>query len=367
MSVLDDMRALAKRANPNMKVLEEKPEDKGAFLKAMNKGLSYTVFPSMVNSVREGGVVGAAQDLSGALQKGITGAVGGIVPRPDETPKRPAPEPLTTAAPVRNLRGGFVGSETDAEAARNLQARFAQDEAARGVAAGYDRAVERLRDLRATKLGISRNYLDQYEGRAETPQAAPEPVNPFAMPGDKYGDDVFRENRLKAAMEAPGLTKAQRAAASDVYNSYLERAKPQPQRGGQTGVDPVDMGRFLLDQQKFGYQQQADKRNYALGQEDLANKKAGTQLESQRYADTRRKEFLDTFSYPDENAPREQLGAMVLQMSDATGGIIPPEVMTGYIQKAAEAANVDWKNAPPTSLKALTEEAMRLAKLDYGA
>jgi hypothetical protein len=270
---------------------------------------------------------------------------------------------VTGAAPV-GRRGGFGGAATDAEADRNLQARFAQDEAAKGVAANYDRAIERLRDVRAAKLGISRDYLDQYEGRAATPEATPTPADPFAQPGDKFGDEVFRRNRLESIIQDPRAKKSERKAATEMYNAYLENSnQPQPKAAG---IDPVDMQRFLLDRQKFDYQQGVDKQRFGLDRAAQESKAAETTLERQKYADERRNNFLETFSYPDADAPREQLGALTLQLSDVTGGVIPPEIMVGYIQKAAEVAGVNWKNAPPTSLVDLGEAAMKLARADYG-
>ena len=68
-------------------------------------------------------------------------------------------------------RGGFVGAATDAEAARNLQARAEQDQAASIEAAKMDRAVEMMRDTRAERRGTSRGQLDLQEGRVDTPAA----------------------------------------------------------------------------------------------------------------------------------------------------------------------------------------------------
>lgn len=269
-------------------------------------------------------------------------------------------------API-GRQGAFSGASTDAEAARNLQARFEQDEAAKGIAAGYDRAVERLRDLRAEKLGISRNDLDVYEGRAKAPEEQPAQQNPFALPGDKYGDDVFRKNALLSTINDSRASRSERKAAADTYNTFIESGREQQPQRGQPGssINPLDLQRFLLDQSKFDYQQNLDKGRLGIEAGTLRNKQAGTELDQQKYSDERRKAFIDNFSYPDENAPREQLGALTLQLADSTGGVIPPEIMVGYIQKAAEEAGVDWEDAPPKSLTALGKRAMELATKDF--
>ena len=63
---------------------------------------------------------------------------------------------LSGMVPAGRGRGGFVGAATDAEAARNLQARAVQDQAARGIAQNTDRTIESMRDLRAEQMGIPR-------------------------------------------------------------------------------------------------------------------------------------------------------------------------------------------------------------------
>lgn len=252
-------------------------------------------------------------------------------------------------------RGTLSGAATDAEASRNLQARAEQDAAASQVAAGYDRAIERMRDVRAEAQGISRNALDQYEGRAQVPQTQ-EKFNPFALPGDSYGDDVFRKNQLVSRMEDPRLKRSERKAATEAFNAYMGR---EPPKAASSNVDPVDMQRFLLDQQKFGYQQQNDQQRLKLDMAGLANDTAKTQLENQKYLGEERKSFMDNFSYPDENAPREQIGAGIWQMSQASG--IPPETLMGYVQRKANESKIDWKNGPPTAagLQQLLEEAFK--------
>lgn len=257
-------------------------------------------------------------------------------------------------------RGTLSGAATDAEASRNLQARAEQDAAASQVAAGYDRAIERMRDVRAEKLGISRESLDQYEGRSQAPQAAPEQkqFNPFELPGDNRGAAQVRQQELISAATDPRAARKDRALAIQTLNSFLGRSAPAQQRQ-QQGVDPVDMSRFLLDQQKFGYQQQNDQQRLKLDMAGLENETAKTRLENQKYLGEERKAFMDNFSYPDENAPREQIGAGIWQMSQASG--LPPETLMGYVQRAAEEAGVDWKNAPPKDVNQLLRKAMGLA------
>ena len=96
----------------------------------------------------------------------------------------------TGVLPTGSSRGGFVGAATDAEAAKNLQDRLAQDEAAKSIAANMDRGTEALRDLRAEQMGITRNALDTAEGRARGTTVLPSAPSPFSQPGDSFEDAV---------------------------------------------------------------------------------------------------------------------------------------------------------------------------------
>jgi len=254
-----------------------------------------------------------------------------------------------------------VGATTDVEAARNLQDRALQDIATANRVAEINRATDALKDLRAARQGISRSELDL---------GSSTPLLVVGEAGGGFGSDILARDRfLRQFQPSPGKkgnakAEANMVAAQEVWNQN-QQAKQKPTILPQAqAVDPLDMGRFLLDQQKFGWQQGIDKGRLVMDMAKVEDSQSGTALEKQKYADERRKAFMDTFSYPDKKAPQEQLGALVLSLSDATKGQVPPELMTGYIQKAAEEAGVDWENAPPKSLTALGKRAMELAALD---
>lgn len=280
------------------------------------------------------------RDVSGnAVASGITGATG---------------------------RGGFVGAATDAEAARNLQSRFEQDKAASQMAANFDRQTEALRNARAEKLGISREVLDASEGRGVvkgTPvEIAP---NPFVMPGDNFGDDIRRRNELLSTINDPNARKADRAAALSTFQSFMGRPQPQPVRVQPQSRDtPLDTNKFLLDQQKFAWQQGVDRNKAAIDELEAQSKVAGAKLQQQKYNDEQRQAFINDFSYPAEGAPQAQLGELAWNLSKSTGGQLSPREATLYIQKAADKNGIDWKDVQPESFVALGQEAMKLAKQD---
>jgi len=122
--------------------------------------------------------------------------------------------------------GGFVGSATDAEATRNLQARAEQNQAAQFMVDSMNRGAEAERDTRAAKLGVSRGVLDRMEGRdtaagraSATAQSQVDTPTPgaFDRPGDGYGDAQLRENQFNTLLDDAGKQTGrgsrQRAAA----------------------------------------------------------------------------------------------------------------------------------------------------------
>lgn len=142
-------------------------------------------------------------------------------------------------------RGGFGGAATDAEAARNLQARAEQDAAASQIAAGFDRTTERLRDNRAEAMGISRAKLDASEGRSNplTSLLAPQgqqqaTVDPFSLPGDGFGDAELRRSTLERKMGDTRTSKAERQAAAAAYTGFLGPAHGTGSGGPANGHSP---------------------------------------------------------------------------------------------------------------------------------
>lgn len=280
--------------------------------------------------------------------------------------------------PQGKQRGGFVGAPTDAIAARNLQDRLEQDNAAHAIAQSTDRAIEASRDTRAERLGIPRNTLDAIEGRSNSSPSlptVPTQTSPFSQPGDSYGDEVLRRDQLIRDINNPRASKTDRQAAINTYNSYLDDAKNNTavqiaslRENKAQAINPVDVQKFLLDRERFGWQQGIDQKRLALQAEDAGSKAEINRLNQQKYNDEARTKFLNDFSYPDKNVSPQQsseLEALAWQLSQSTNAAIPPEVMIGYLQKAAQNNNVDWEDAPPKSLVALGEAAMRLARNDY--
>lgn len=180
-------------------------------------------------------------------------------------------------------RGGFGGAATDAEAARNLQARFEQDAAASQVAAGFDRETERLRDARAEKMGISRAKLDASEGRSNpltdlfAPQGQPAQTEAFSQPGDGFGDAAMRRSVLERRMADTRTSGSERRAAAEAYKGFLSPAHGTGSGGPANGHSPdlfniVDKMRdnqradqsLVLQGQQFQETRRANQFNQAL-------------------------------------------------------------------------------------------------------
>lgn len=401
MGILDKWREMAMAANPNLKVRQEETNANAVPKSNLVAGALNTAFPQAT------AVLGGADEIkrrADIYDSGVPMAppkppvVASVRPTAEppassQFPARPKPTTLspgvtqqttpigrmgalerrdytvpggtaTGVLPAGSPRGGFVGAATDAKAAKNLQNRLSQDEAAKSVATNMDRGTEALRDLRAEQMGITRNALDTAEGRTRGTTVLPSAPSPFSQPGDSFGDEVLRRDQLVRDINNPRASRTDRKAAADIYNSYIEAAKSVRGISPPT-TNPVDLQRFLLDQQKFGWQQGLDKSRLNLDAAGIGAKVAGQNLEQSKYAAEQRANFLKDFIYPDEKAPQAELGALAWQLSQSTGGAVPPEIMANYIQKAAAANGVDWKNAPPKSLAELGKKAMELAKADY--
>ena len=256
-------------------------------------------------------------------------------------------------------QGGFGGALTDAEATRNQVARVEQDAAARENAQSMLRAADLMRQNRIAARGGDPSM--------ETRTTVVD--NPLSVPGDSIQDTRARQGEYDRAVEQvlTGNAREQKGATATLAALNALREKNQAvQIAGrkEQAIDPIDTNRFLLDQQKFSWQQGVDRNKAAIEQATLQDKMAGTRMQQQKYGDERRKAFLESYSYPDKNAPQAELGALTLSLSDATKGVVPPEIMSGYLQKAAKEAGVDWEDAPPKSLVALGKRAMELAKQD---
>ena len=279
---------------------------------------------------------------------------------------RISPENPYGADVVNMPAGGMqVGARTDAEAARNLQDRAAQDQATQAEVARLNRATDAMQSLRearspkfsfgASSIGGGPDALDVASGRVINRDT------PASVVASRMQDAVQDARRFGGF----GGGKTGRLIAEVIGKSYLaDKALQQSEL--ETGVknnqinaaNAADMNRFLVDQQKFAQQRNMDKARLNMEAGALQNKQESTALARQKYADTQQKEFMNNYIAP-EGAPGDELKSGILAMSKATG--LSPDIMNTYLQRVATANNVDWKNAPPKDLKQLYEKAVALA------
>ena len=258
-----------------------------------------------------------------------------------------------------------VGAATDAEAARNLESRALQDQAVQAEVARLNRATEAVRSLNearnprfsfgASSIGGGPDTLDVASGRVINRDT------PASVVASRMQDAVNTARRFGGF----GGGKTGRLIAEEIGKVYLaDKALQQSEleagiKNNQAATtSAADMNKYLLDQQKFAYQQGIDKARLNIDANTLKDKQANTILEQQKYADTQQKSFMDNFIAP-EGAPVDELKSGILAISKATG--LSPDVMNTYVQRVAKANNVDWKNAPPKDLKLLFEQATALA------
>lgn len=301
---------------------------------------------------------------------------------------------VASTQPIANMRGGFAAAATDEQAAKALQDRAEQNKIAQFNIANMNRAAEAERDLRATRLGISRDVLDRMEGRDAGTTAAAQSTtydgfDPLAMPGDSFQDTRARQAKYDQAMEQAltGNAREQKgaAAALAVLNDLREKniAAQIAERKAETGINPVDMNKFLLDQQKFAYQQGVDKSKFLLDQEkfnyqqgldkrrltlderEMQGKQASRDLERQKYTDEARKAFVSEYYFPDENAPQAQIAADIFEMSQATGGSVPPSVVARFYEQAVKELGIDYGKGGPKDPTKLNEKVMAMITKAY--
>ena len=258
-----------------------------------------------------------------------------------------------------------IGAANDEETARNLQDRVLQDQATQSEVARLNRATDALRSLREERSPAFRFGVDSIGGGPDKLDVASGRVinrdTPANVVADRMTSAVDTARRFGAGGRA-GKEIAKQMGTAYTADKELQGIEAQLAAKG-TGMNPVDMGRFLLDQQKFAQQQGIDKSNLQLREKELQNKEVGTSLEQQKYLDTQRDSFMQKFTYPDENAPQDQIGAAVFDMSRASG--IPSEVITARYKQEADKAGVDWKNIKPADLKAFNDSVMIGLTRDY--
>jgi hypothetical protein len=258
-----------------------------------------------------------------------------------------------------------IGAATDEEAARNLQDRALQDQATQAEVARLNRATDSLKSLREERSPAFRFGVDSIGGGPDKLDVASGRVINRDTPTNVVADRMMSAVDTARRFGAGG--KAGRLAAKQIGDAYmadkeLQGLEAQLAAKG-TGINLMDMGRFLLDQQKFAQQQGIDKSNLQLREKELQNKEAGTSLEQQKYLDTQRNAFTDNFTFSDQNAPREQIGADVFEMSRVSG--IPPKTVAAAYEQTGKELGIDWGKGGPKSQKALSEEVMKRLARDY--
>lgn len=255
-----------------------------------------------------------------------------------------------------------IGAPTDAEAARNLESRVLQDQAAQAEVARLNRATEAMKSLREARspaFSFGTDVIGRTGGIESKLNEASGRVINSNTPADAIASrmqEAIQSAKTRGLGRRAGLLAA--AQIGKAYDAAKELQGIEAQVNKQPTTNPIDMARYLLDQQKFAQQQGVDKARLNIDTGTMQAKQAGTALEQQKYADTQRKDFMENFTAP-EGAPRDELAAGVLHMSKVTG--LPPDVMNTYLQRVIRKNNIDWENAPPKYLEQLYEKAVALA------
>lgn len=260
------------------------------------------------------------------------------------------------------VNGGVRGgAATDAEAARNLVALAEQDKATQSAVAGFDRATEALKSLREARAPAFRFGVDSIGGGPDALDVASGRVINRDTPANAVSDAMANASRRTRLMG--GSRAAAQDAADKIANLYTtDKAVQQSEIAAKAKVGstdtPLDYGRFLLDQSKFGQQQASDSARFGVDTEKLKTEQASYKLKEREYLDKKRGEFLNGFTYPDKGAPADRIGSAVWQMSEASG--VPPEEITPFFKAAADEKKIDWKNILPKDFDALAQRAMVL-------
>lgn len=254
-----------------------------------------------------------------------------------------------------------VGATTDAEAARNLVARAEQDKATQSAVAGFDRATEALKSLREARSPVFRFGADSIGAGPDALDVASGRVINRDTPAGAVSDAMANASRQVRMMG--GSRAAAQDAADKIAGMYAaDKAVQQSEIAANAKVGskdtPLDYGKFLLDQSKFGQQQAMDQAHYKINAENLKTNQAEYALKKREYMDKQRESFLSKFTYPDKGAPMDQIGSAIWQMSEASG--VPPEDITPFFKAAADEQKIDWVNIKPKNFSDLSKRAMVL-------
>lgn len=265
---------------------------------------------------------------------------------------------VSGGARTGNIR---VGAATDAEAARNLVARAEQDKATQSAVAGFDRATEALKSLREARSPAFRFGVDSIGAGPDALDVASGRVINRDTPAGSVSDAMANASRQVRIMG--GSRAAAQDAADKIANMYAaDKAVQQSEIAANAKVGskdtPLDYGKFLLDQSKFGQQQATDQARYRIDAENLKTNQSEYALKKREYMDKQRESFLSKFTYPDKGAPMDQIGSAIWQMSEASG--VPPEEITPFFKIAADEQKIDWVNIKPKNFSDLSKRAMVL-------
>lgn len=285
----------------------------------------------------------------------------GIAARQSGTPAAPAqpaiarPQELqpyindTGFRGSRDLGGGFVGAKTDAQAAQAMRDRATQSQYAAQNIASMNAGADALRDLRATRLGISRGVLDQMEGRAEN-RAAPASgiagsgsFDPFARPGDSYGDSQMRaqnyESFMKRAATDTGITAKQREA-------LIGGAQGLMAPGALIGEQDQAAAGLASNERIAGANQQAGIARATLdAQAEMARQQADRQNQDRRFGLDIARFNLDAATKKPALTPyettlqQEQAKTKVDRENAQRTGVIDLQDTLGKIEKLTEMAD----------------------------
>lgn len=299
------------------------------------------------------------------------------------SPENPYGANIVGSAIPGAKQGGWVGATTDAEAARNIQDRALQDQASQAEVARLNRATDAMRSLReaqspkfsfgASSIGGGPDALDVASGRVINRDT------PASVVAGRMQDAVSTARRFGGF----GRGKTGRLIAEEIGKVYLaDKALQQSEleagvKNNQAATtNAADMNKYLLDQQKFAYQQGIDKARLNIDQQKLEqqqgldkarlnieagtlqNKQESMALGRQKYADTQQKEFMNSYIAP-KGAPAEELKSGILAISKATR--LSPDIIATYVQRVAKANNIDWEKLSPVDLQKFNEQVAALA------
>ncbi len=214
-----------------------------------------------------------------------------------------------------------------------------------GNVAALNRQAEALRSVReARNPGITTG--------GGFGQGSPAPIDPFARPGDSWGDSEKRaqeyQSLLREAATGSGLTKGQRAAkvqaAQALVTPGLEVAKlaQEGQRGKDSLAAQLAQNQAASEDRRFGVQAASEDRRYAADQA-LAGHKLTAQQQAEKNAIAAARAYNEWLGL----APKPSVDAEYLNLLSRKRQATDPAVMAQIDQEMQ--ALRDFKRAPDSS------------------